>query len=246
MTIKNVICDIDGVLMHDNVAVPGAAEFLTGILEKGLPLVLLTNYPSQTGQDLANRFATAGVNVPDSVFYTSAMATADFLRRQEGKKAYVVGEGALIHELYKAGFTITDVNPDFVIVGETRSYNWDMMHKAAFFVANGARFIATNPDTHGRGFYPACGALCAGIEKISGRKPFYVGKPSPWIIRAALNKMQAHSEETVIVGDNLRTDILAGFQAGLVLSGVSTINDIDSMPFRPSWIYPSVAEIDVI
>lgn len=164
MTIKNVICDIDGVLMHDNVAVPGAAEFLTGILEKGLPLVLLTNYPSQTGQDLANRFATAGVNVPDSVFYTSAMATADFLRRQEGKKAYVVGEGALIHELYKAGFTITDVNPDFVIVGETRSYNWDMMHKAAFFVANGARFIATNPDTHGRGFTrPA--ARCAQALK---------------------------------------------------------------------------------
>lgn len=132
MTIKNVICDIDGVLMHDNVAVPGAAEFLHGIMDKGLPLVLLTNYPSQTGQDLANRFATAGVDVPDSVFYTSAMATADFLRRQEGKKAYVVGEGALIHELYKAGFTITDVNPDFVIVGETRSYNWDMMHKAAY------------------------------------------------------------------------------------------------------------------
>lgn len=106
------------------------------------------------------------------------------------------------------------MNPDFVIVGETRSYNWDMMHKAAYFVANGARFIATNPDTHGRGFYPACGALCAGIEKISGRKPFYVGKPSPWIIRAALNKMRAHSEETVIVGDNLRTDILAGFGRG--------------------------------
>lgn len=127
----------------------------------------------------------------------------------------MVGEGALIHELYKAGFTITDVNPDFVIVGETRSFNWEMMHKAAYFVANGARFIATNPDTHGRGFYPACGALCAGIEKISGRKPFVVGKPSPWIIRAALNTMQAHSEETVIVGDNLRTDILAGFGRGL-------------------------------
>ena len=237
MTIKNIICDIDGVLMHDNVAVPGAAEFIKRILEKEMPLVLLTNYPSQTGQDLANRFATAGVEVPD------------FLRRQEGKKAYVVGEGALIHELYKAGFTITDVNPDFVIVGETRSYNWDMMHKASFFVANGARFIATNPDTHGRGYYPACGALCAGIEKISGRKPFYVGKPSPWSIRAALNKRQAHSEQTVIVGDNLRTDILAGFQAGLetilVLSGVATLDDIDSMPFRPSWIYPSVAEIDV-
>ena len=129
MTIKNVICDIDGVLMHDNVAVPGAAEFLHRIIDKGMPLVLLTNYPSQTGQDLANRFATAGVNVPDSVFYTSAMATADFLKRQEGKKAYVVGEGALIHELYKAGFTITDVNPDFVIVGETRSFNWEMSIK---------------------------------------------------------------------------------------------------------------------
>lgn len=249
-TIKNVICDIDGVLMHDNVAVPGAKEFLARIQDKGIPLIMLTNYPSQTGQDLANRFASAGIDIPDSMFYTSAMATADFLRRQEGKKAYVIGEGALIHELYKAGFTITDINPDFVIVGETRSYNWDMMYKAAYFVANGARFIATNPDTHGHGFAPACGALCAGIEKISGCEPFYVGKPSPLIIRAALNKIQAHSEETVIVGDNLHTDILAGFQAGLetilVLSGVSTLADIDAVPFRPTWIYPSVADIDLI
>ena len=156
---------------------------------------------------------------------------------------------AFVHELYKAGFTITDINPDFVIVGETRSYNWDMMHKAAFFVNNGARVIATNQDTHGHGFTPACGALCAPIEKITGRKPFYVGKPSPWIIRAALNKMQGHSEETVIVGDNLRTDILAGFQAGLetvlVLSGVSNLNDVESMPFRPSHIFPSVADITI-
>ncbi|QCR36778.1 HAD-IIA family hydrolase [Nissabacter sp. SGAir0207] len=250
MTIKNVICDIDGVLMHDNTAVPGAAAFLARVQEQGMPLVILTNYPSQTAQDLANRFLAAGIEVPDSAFFTSAMATADFLRRQEGKKAYVIGEGALIHELYKAGFTITDINPDFVIVGETRSYNFDMIHKASYFVSNGARFIATNPDTHGRGFFPACGALCAPIEKITGRKPFYVGKPSPWIIRSALNKMQAHSEDTVIVGDNLRTDILAGFQAGLetilVLSGVSTLSDVDTMPFRPTWIYPSVAEIDVI
>jgi len=249
MTIKNVICDIDGVLMRDNTAIPGAREFLQRILEQDMPLVLLTNYPSQTAMDLANRFAAAGIDLPDSVFYTSAMATADFLKRQEGKKAYVIGEGALIHELYKAGFTITDINPDFVIVGETRSFNWDMMHKAAQFVANGARFIATNPDSHGHGFSPACGALCAGIERITGRQPFYVGKPSPWIMRSALNKIHAHSEETVIVGDNLRTDILAGFQAGLetilVLSGVSHSDDIDDMPFRPSWVYPSVADIDI-
>lgn len=249
MMIKNVICDIDGVLMHDNTAVPGADQFLARIQEQRMPLVMLTNYPSQTAQDLVNRFAAAGLEVPESAFYTSAMATADFLRRQEGKKAYVIGEGALIHELYKAGFTITDINPDFVIVGETRSYNWDMMHKAAYFVNNGARFIATNPDTHGHGFVPACGALCAPIEKITGRQPFYVGKPSPWIIRAALNKLQAHSEETVIVGDNLRTDILAGFQAGLetilVLTGVSTLDDIETMPFRPSHIFPSVADINI-
>lgn len=250
MTIKSIICDIDGVLMHDNTPVPGADKFLARIQERDIPLVILTNYPSQTAQDLANRFSAAGLKVPESAFYTSAMATADFLKRQEGKKAYVIGEGALIHELYKAGFTITDINPDFVIVGETRSYNWEMIHKASYFVVNGARFIATNPDTHGRGFYPACGALCAPIELISGRKPFYVGKPSPWIIRAALNKMQAHSESTVIIGDNLNTDILAGFQAGLetilVLSGVSTLNDVDNMPFRPNYIYPSVADIDII
>lgn len=179
MTIQNVICDIDGVLMHDNVAVPGASEFLTRILEKGFPLVLLTNYPSQTGQDLANRFASAGIDVPDSVFYTSAMATADFLRRQEGKKAYVVGEGALIHELYKAGFTITDINPDFVIVGETRSYNWEMMHKAAFFVANGARFIATNPDTHGRGFTRPAARCARALRKFPGVSRFMSASQAP-------------------------------------------------------------------
>ncbi len=213
MTIQNIICDIDGVLMHDNVAVPGAAEFIKRILDKGMPLVMLTNYPSQTGGIWRTVSPPLELMFRIAPFYTSAMATADFLRRRKAKSLRG-GRRALIHELYKAGFTITDVNPDFVIVGETRSFNWEMMHKAAFFVANGARFIATNPDTHGRGFYPACGALCAGIEKISGRKPFYVGKPSPWIIRSALNKMQAHSEQTVIVGDNLRTDILAGFVRG--------------------------------
>lgn len=137
-----------------------------------------------------------------------------------------------------------------MIVGETRSYNWDMIHKAARFVANGARFIATNPDTHGPSYAPACGALCAPIEKITGRKPFFVGKPSPWIIRAALNKMQAHSENTLIIGDNLRTDILAGFQAGLetilVLSGVSKHADIETMPFRPNHVFDSVADIDIL
>src|SRR5690606_18548612 len=141
--------------------------------------------------------------------------TADFLKRQDGKKAYVIGEGALTHELYKAGFTITDIDPDFVVVGETRNYNWTMMQLGAQFVDQGARLVATYPDTHGPMMHPPCGALCAPIERMTGKKPFYVGKPSAWIIRAALNRMEAHSDDTIIIGDNLRTDILAGFQAGL-------------------------------
>ncbi|WP_406663199.1 HAD-IIA family hydrolase [Gallaecimonas sp. GXIMD1310] len=247
---KNIICDIDGVLMHDNTAVPGAKDFIARVLEQGNPLVLLTNYPSQTARDLHNRLAAAGINVPEEHFYTSAMATADFLRRQEGSKAYVIGEGALTHELYKIGFTITDINPDFVILGETRSYNWEMIHKASRFVANGARFIATNPDHCGPNQSPGCGALCAPIERITGKQPFYVGKPSSWIVRSALNHINAHSENTVIIGDNLRTDILAGFQAGLetilVLSGVSRQDDIALMPFRPNHVFADVASIDIL
>lgn len=131
---KNIICDIDGVLLHDNKLIPGSDKFIQRILAQGNPLVVLTNYPVQTGKDLQNRLSAAGMDIPEECFYTSAMATADFLKHQEGSKAFVIGEGALTHELYKAGFTITDINPDFVIIGETRSYNWEMIHKAAGFV----------------------------------------------------------------------------------------------------------------
>ncbi|MGL4250438.1 MAG: HAD-IIA family hydrolase [Aeromonas sp.] len=247
---KNVICDIDGVILHNNDLIPGADRFIQRLLEQGCKLLFLTNYPAQTQKDLQNRFRSAGIEVPEECFYTSAMGTADFLKRQDGKKAYVIGEGALTHELYKAGFTITDIDPDFVVVGETRNYNWTMMQQGAKFVDQGARFIATNPDTHGPMMHPACGALCAPIERMTGKKPFYVGKPSAWIIRAALNRMEAHSDNTIIIGDNLRTDILAGFQAGLetvlVLSGVSKVADIDRMPFRPNHIFDSVVDIDIV
>jgi NagD protein len=248
--VKNIICDIDGVLLHQNNLIPGADTFIHRVLKQGNPLVILTNYPSQTAADLHNRMAAAGINLPEKHFFTSAMATADFLERQEGRKAYVIGEGALTHELYKIGFTITDINPDFVIVGETRSYNWDMIHKASYFILKGARFIATNPDVAGPNGLPACGALCAPIERITGKQPLYMGKPGPWIMRAALNRIDAHSENTVIIGDNLRTDILAGIQAGLetilVLTGVSKKEDIEQMPFRPHHIFPGVGEVDVV
>ncbi|WP_409423002.1 HAD-IIA family hydrolase [Pseudaeromonas sp. ZJS20] len=247
---KNIICDIDGVILHNNHLVPGADQFVHQLLEANRRLLFLTNYPGQTPKDLQNRFQGAGVHVPEDCFYTSAMATADFLKRQEGRKVFVIGEGALTHELYMAGFTITDVDPEIVVVGETRNYNWNMIQQAARFVDQGARFIATNPDTHGPNMYPACGALCAPIERMTGRQPFYVGKPSAWIIRAALNRMNSHSDNTLIIGDNLKTDILAGFQAGLetilVLSGVSRMSDIDTVPFRPNHIYQSVADIELV
>ena len=247
---RTVICDIDGVLLHDNNALPGAEAFVQRVRKAGHPLLLLTNYPSQTPSDLHNRLSAAGIDAPAKCFYTSAMATADFLKGQEGRKAYVIGEGALTHELYGIGFTITDINPDFVVVGETRAYNWDMIAKAAWFVQKGARFVATNPDVSGPQAHPACGALCAPIERITGKQPLYLGKPNAWMMRAALRSVGGHSEEAVIVGDNMATDILAGVQAGietvLVLTGVSKREDLDRYPYRPSHIYPSVADIDIL
>jgi NagD protein len=248
--VKNVICDIDGVVLWDNELIEGADTFIRRILDQGNRFLLLTNYPSQTPADLRNRLGAAGLDVQEECFYTSAMATAAFLKRQDGRKAYVVGEGALAHELYAIGFTITDINPEFVVVGETRSYNSEMIAKAARLIMRGARFIATNPDVAGPLGYPACGALCAPIERITGRQPFYIGKPNAWIMRAALNRIGGHSEDSVIIGDNMSTDILAGIQAGmetiLVLSGYSRLDDIDRFPYRPNHIFPRLADVDVV
>jgi NagD protein len=244
---KSVICDIDGVLLADNRMIPGAEIFIRRLLDTNTRFVLLTNYPSQTPADLRGRIAVAGLEVSPDVFYTSAMATAAFLERQEGRTAFVIGEGALTHELYRIGFTITETAPDFVIVGETRAYNWDMIQKASRLILEGARFIATNPDVAGPKGHPACGALCAPIERITGKAPYYIGKPNPWIMRAALAKLGAHSEDTIMVGDNMATDILAGLQAGmdtiLVLTGVSTEANLSLFPYRPTRVVASAAEI---
>lgn len=244
-----IISDIDGVILHDNRLVDGADAYLARIQKSGLKYLLLTNYPSQTRKDLRNRLANAGVDVPEEAFYTSAMATAAFLERQDGRKAFVVGDAALTHELYNVGFTLTDVDPDFVVVGETKSFNWEMIQKASWLIMNGARFIGTNPDVAGPRGFPACGALCAPIERITGKQPFYVGKPSAWMMRAALNAIDSHSEDSVIVGDNLNTDILAGVQAGmdtiLVLTGYSKPEDLDRVPFRPTHVFPRAADIDL-
>ena len=245
----HLLLDMDGVVLHDNNLIPGADVFLKKIIKKGIDFRFITNYPSQTQVDLHNRLNSAGVDIPEEKFFNSAMATAAFLSKQSGRKAYVIGEGALTHELYKIGFSITDIDPDFVIVGETRSYNWDMIRKASAFVKGGARFIATNPDVAGPGGSPACGAMCAPIERISGKQPFYIGKPNAFMLRAALDSMQAHSENALIIGDNMQTDVLAGVQAGvqtvLVLSGYSKMEDLEMFPFRPNFIYDNLGKVNL-
>lgn len=179
------------------------------------------------------------------------MATADFLKIQgSGDKVFVIGEGALNHALYEQGFTQTEHDPDFVVLGETRSYNFEMIEKAVKLIRRGARFIATNPDVSGPSGFPSCGALAAPIERVTGKRPFYVGKPNPYMMRAALRKIGAHSENTVMIGDNMETDIIAGIQSGmetiLVLSGVTDRQDIDKFPYRPTRIFSTVGDIDEI
>jgi len=240
--VKALLLDIDGVVLQDDHALPGAADLVTWLLGSGPPFLFLTNYSSQTPADLASRLGGAGIAVPFEHFYTSAMATAEFLDKQAGTKrrAYVIGEGALVHALYQAGFTLSETDADFVVLGETRAYNFDMIQRAAQLVRRGARFVATNPDVTGPQGRPSCGAFAAPIERMTGKSPFYVGKPSAFMMRAALRHMKAHSEDAWMVGDNMDTDIIAGVQSGmvtvLVLSGVSREDDLARFAYRPDHV----------
>jgi len=222
------LVDIDGVVMRDEEALPGARELVEWLLSSGRRFLFLTNFPSQTPGDLAGRLAGSGIDVPPQHFFTSAMATAEFLDKQAGdrRRAFVVGEGALVHELYNIGFTMSETDADFVILGETRHYNFEMIQRAAALIRKGARFVATNPDVAGPYGRPSCGAFAAPIERITGKSPFYVGKPSAFMMRAALRLLGAHSAEACMVGDNMETDIIAGVQSGvptvLVLTGRTT------------------------
>ncbi len=244
-----VLCDIDGVILHDNRALPGAVELVQRMRAAQVPFLFLTNYPSQTPADLRDRLLRAGIDVEPSHFYTSAMATAEFLKEQAGehRKVFVIGEGALSHELYQAGFIASESEPDFVVLGETRSYGFDMIQRAAQAIMAGARFIATNADVAGPSGRPACGALAAPIERITGKAPFYVGKPNAYMMRAALRQLGAHSEETWMIGDNLETDIIAGIQSGLrtvlVLTGVSREADLARFAYRPHFIAQNLDEV---
>jgi len=239
---RGLLIDIDGVVLRDDAALPGARELVAWLLETGVRFLFLTNYPSQTPADLSARLAGAGVPVPAEHFFTSAMATAEFLDKQAGarRRAFVVGEGALVHELYKIGFTISETEADYVVLGETRHYNFEMIQRAAALIGRGARFVATNPDVAGPAGRPSCGAFAAPIERMTGKTPFYVGKPNPFMMRAGLSQLGVHSGEACMIGDNLMTDIIAGVQSGmetiLVLSGVSKQQDLELVAYRPDHV----------
>ncbi|GAA1016766.1 acid sugar phosphatase [Acrocarpospora pleiomorpha] len=245
------LSDMDGVLVHEGKPVPGADEFIQKLGESGKRFLVLTNNSIYTPRDLSVRLRVAGLNVPPEAIWTSAMATADFLsaQRPEGS-AYVIGESGLTTALHEAGYILTDLDPDYVVLGETRTYSFSHITRAIRLIENGARFIATNPDAVGpshEGNLPACGAVAAMITKATGVEPYFVGKPNPMMMRSALNRIEGHSESTAMIGDRMDTDIVCGMEAGLhtilVLTGVTQREQIDRFPFRPSRIVPSVADL---
>jgi NagD protein len=241
---------MDGVLVHEDQALPGAAEFLQRLAERQRRFLVLTNNSIYTPRDLAARLARSGLEVPESAIWTSALATASFLDDQlPNGSAYVIGEAGLTTALHGIGYTLTDSAPDFVVLGETRTYSFEAITKAVRLIGDGARFIATNPDVTGPsadGPLPATGSVAALISKASGRTPYFVGKPNPMMFRSALNRIEAHSESTFMVGDRMDTDVVAGIEAGLetilVLTGSTTASDVERYPFRPARILPSIAE----
>lgn len=245
------LTDMDGVLVHEKQALPGAAELLRQWRAANQPYLVLTNNSIFTPRDLSARLRASGLDVPEASIWTSALATADFCASQmPGGSAFVIGEVGLTMALHDVGFTMTETDPDYVVVGETRSYSFEAITKAIRLIARGARFIATNPDATGPstdGPLPATGAIAALITKATGREPYVVGKPNPMMFRSAMNRIGAHSERTAMIGDRMDTDIVAGIEAGLhtilVLSGISDQAEIDRYPFRPDEIVPGVHDL---
>ncbi len=250
---KNYLIDMDGVLVKGKTPLPGAAAFIDRLIECGVKFLILTNNPLYTQRDLEHRLNMTDLRVPADHIFTSAIATARFLQSQRPNgKAFVIGESGLTQALHEVGYVQTDMNPDYVVLGEVNNYNFEQITKAVRLIKDGAMFIATNPDSTGpleSGIVPATGALAALIEKATGKAPFFVGKPNPLMMRSALRYLGVHSEDTIMVGDRMDTDIVAGVMSGLdtilVLSGVSTLADVEHFPYRPTYILKSVAEIEI-
>jgi NagD protein len=245
------LTDMDGVLVHEGQPVPGAEEFLDRLTHAGKPFLVLTNNSMYTPRDLHVRLRAAGLSVPVESIYTSALATAQFLADQRPHgSAFVIGESGMTTALHEVGYILTDLDPDYVVLGETRTYSFSSITRAIRLIDGGARFIATNPDPTGpshEGALPACGSVAALITKATGVEPYFVGKPNPLMMRNALNTVGGHSESTAMIGDRMDTDVVSGMEAGLytilVLTGVTQESEIARFPFLPSRIAASVAEL---
>ena len=245
------LMDMDGVLVREQQPVPGAQEFLARLRELDLPFLVLTNNSIFTQRDLTARLRRTGIDVPEASIWTSALATAQFLADQRPNgSAFVIGESGLTTALHNVGYTLSERDPDYVVLGETRTYSFERITEAIRLVAAGARFIATNPDNVGpspEGPLPATGSVAALISRATGVDPYYVGKPNPLMMRSALNAIEAHSETTAMIGDRMDTDVVAGLEAGLetilVMTGVTTPGEAERYSYRPSRIVDSVADL---
>lgn len=250
---KNFVIDMDGVLVRGRTLIPGADEFIQRLIDAQRPFLVLTNNPLYTPRDLAHRLQSVGLHIDDKNIFTSAIATARFLQSQRPNgTAYVIGESGLTEAIHQVGYVLTDHDPDYVVLGENNHYNYEMLTKAVRLIASGAQFIATNPDVSGPaegGIVPACGATAALIQAATGKAPFFVGKPNPLMMRTALNYLGVHSQDTVMIGDRMDTDVIAGIESGLetilVLTGVTRREEVEKFPYRPTWIAESVAEIEL-
>jgi 5'-nucleotidase len=249
--IDSWLMDMDGVLVREEHAIPGADRFLARLCELERPFLVLTNNSIYTRRDLAARLRLSGLDVPEQAIWTSALATASFLEDQRpGGSAYVIGESGLTTALHESGYTLTEREPDYVVLGETRTYSFERITQAIRLIECGSRFIATNPDATGPspdGPLPATGSVAALISRATGVDPYYVGKPNPLMMRSALNAIEAHSETAAMVGDRMDTDVVAGLEAGmeaiLVLTGISTRETAERFPYRPSRIVDSIADL---
>jgi len=249
--IRSWLMDMDGVLVHEEHAIPGADRFLARLRERGLPFLVLTNNSVYTRRDLSARLAASGLDVPEEAIWTSALATASFLEAQRpGGTAFAIGEAGLTTALHAAGYTLTERSPDYVVLGETRTYSFERIAQAIRLIVGGARFIATNPDPTGPtpdGPLPATGSVAALVSRATGVEPYFVGKPNPLMMRSALNAIDAHSETTAMVGDRMDTDVVSGLEAGmhtvLVLTGSTTRDEAERFPYRPSRIVESIADL---
>jgi len=248
---EGFICDMDGVIYHGDHLLPGVQKFMEWLLTENKHFIFLTNSSEKSPRELKEKLKRLGIQVESTHFYTSALATASFLATQHPNgSAYVIGEAGLINALYEVGFSMNEINPDYVVVGETRSYSYEKIERAIRLVRNGAKLIGANPDLTdkmGKDFAPATGALIAPIELASGVRAFFVGKPNPIIMRHGRKLLGCERQDTAIIGDRMDTDIIAGIHADidtvLVLSGVTAEEDLKNYAYRPRYILSGVGDI---